>query len=507
MRAINGAANKVTWIFDALGRVTSEANVLGTFTYTYDGVTSRLATVTYPNDQTSIYSYLPNSQDHRLQTIHHKYPNATTLSKFDYTYDTVGNILTWRQQADTTAVNWRYGYDPADQLTSAIKDSTDPLPVIQKRYAYGYDPAGNRLFEQIDDQVMAASHDNLNRLTQHTPGGPLRFVGTVNEPANVTVAGQPAMVDPTNTFRGPAPTISGTTTVSITATDPSGNVASRQYEVDVTGAPKTFTYDANGNMTFDGTRTFEWDARDQLVSVTAGTHRTEFTNDGLQRRLRVVEKESGLTQSAQLTVWCGSEVCEERTEVGSLATRLAFTLGEQVGGVTQFFAPDHLRSNHAVTSGAAILTARYSFNPWGRRPIESGTDVTAVGFTAHRWHSASAAWLSAYRVVDSESGRWLREDPLERLLNQPGGMLTAGRDPGIQTIGARRGLIQLRQTNLYSYVENRPTVLRDPLGLWSMNDTCKVGLCRPARRVRRGLCAVRDFRRHVYLYDLLRRGI
>ena len=38
------------------------------------------------------------------------------------------------------------------------------------------------------------------------------------------------------------------------------------------GAP----IDANGNLTFDGTRTLEWDARDQLVAVTVGTHRTEF---------------------------------------------------------------------------------------------------------------------------------------------------------------------------------------------------------------------------------------
>jgi len=47
VRAINGAANTVTGAFDTLGRLTSEANVLGTFTYTHDGVTSRLATVTY----------------------------------------------------------------------------------------------------------------------------------------------------------------------------------------------------------------------------------------------------------------------------------------------------------------------------------------------------------------------------------------------------------------------------------------------------------------------------
>jgi YD repeat-containing protein len=69
------------------------------------------------------------------------------------TYDAVGNILTWRQQADADAVLWAYGYDAADQLTAAVKQSTDPTPVVLKRYAYGYDPAGNRTVEQIDDQA------------------------------------------------------------------------------------------------------------------------------------------------------------------------------------------------------------------------------------------------------------------------------------------------------------------------------------------------------------------
>lgn len=79
-REINGSANSVTWVFDALGRVTSETNVLGEFEYTYDGVTTRLATVTYPNGQSSSYSYLDDTEDERLETIHHKYPGGATLS-------------------------------------------------------------------------------------------------------------------------------------------------------------------------------------------------------------------------------------------------------------------------------------------------------------------------------------------------------------------------------------------------------------------------------------------
>lgn len=184
---------------DALGRVTQEGNALGTFGYAYDGTSGRVATVTYPNGQTSAYTYLPAAQDHRLQTIHHRLANTTTVSRFDpstalgvalslskgdYTYDAVGNLVTWQQQAGTAApARWTYGYDRADQLTRAQQATTDPTPTVLQRFAYGYDPAGNRLFEQIDDGVTAWTHDRLNRLQTQAGGGILQVAGTVNEPA------------------------------------------------------------------------------------------------------------------------------------------------------------------------------------------------------------------------------------------------------------------------------------------------------------------------------------
>jgi YD repeat-containing protein len=288
-RSINGSANELTYIYDALGRVTSETNVLGTFTYGYDGVSGRLASVTYPNGQTSVYSYLPTVQDHRLQTMHHKYAGGATLSKFDYTYDPFGNIQTWRQQADSDpAVEWRYGYDRADHLISAVKQTTGSTPSVLKRYGYAYDLAGNRTAEQIDGVATGAIYNSLNQLVSQQPGGALRFAGTVDEPATMTVAGAPVTVTPDNRFDGPASVGSGTSVVTLTALDGSGNLRTNQYEVSQSGATTTLTYDANGNLTADGTRTFEWDARDQLVAVTVGTHRSEFTYDGNQRRVRVV---------------------------------------------------------------------------------------------------------------------------------------------------------------------------------------------------------------------------
>jgi YD repeat-containing protein len=301
----------------------SEVNVLGTFTYTYDGTSSRVATVGYPNNQTSTYSYYPALNDHRLQTIHHQYPGGATLSKFDYTYDATGNILTWRQQADNEAVLWAYWYDTADQLIGANQHDTMPQQTVLKRYAYAYDPGGNRTLEQIDDTVTGASHDSMNRLVGQQPAGGLRFVGTVSEPSVVTVQGSRAVVAGDNTFRAMVPVASGTNVISVTATDPSGNSASREYEVDNLGTPQTFTYDANANLTSDGTRTFEWDARNQLVAINEGTHRSEFGYDGEYRRVRIVEKENGATQSDTRVVWCDKEICEAVSSLSVSTTQVA----------------------------------------------------------------------------------------------------------------------------------------------------------------------------------------
>lgn len=314
-RALNSVG--VTWAYDALGRTTSTTNPVGTVSYTYDGVTARLVSATYPNGQTSTYSYRDGEEDRRLQTIHHKHSGGTTQSKFDYGYDVVGNILSWQQQVESAAPTvWTFGYDAADQLTRALRQTTGGSPTMLQRLAYSYDAGGNRTAEQIGDQVTTATHDALNRLQAHAPGGPLAFVGSLSEAATVTIQGHAAPVDGSHGFRGAVAVPSGTSTVSVVARDASGNTATQDYEVTGAGQAATFTHDANGNLTGDGTRTFEWDARNRLVAVESGTHRSEFTYDGLDRRVRIVEKESGTTVRDAALIWADTTVIEERLTTG-----------------------------------------------------------------------------------------------------------------------------------------------------------------------------------------------
>src|SRR6266508_2926066 len=97
---------------------------------------------------------------------------------------------------------YEFGYDGADQLLGALDRTTGSSPTVLKRFAYSYDKAGNRITEQIDDNVTSANYDTLNRLTSRSGGGVLAFKGTVNEPATLTIQGKSVNVDSTNQFSG-----------------------------------------------------------------------------------------------------------------------------------------------------------------------------------------------------------------------------------------------------------------------------------------------------------------
>jgi len=442
-RQIYGAASTTTTAYDVLGRVSGETNVLGAFTYGYDGVTGRLLTMGYPNGNQSTFDYFTNADDHRLKTIHHKKTGAVTISRYDYTYDKEGVIQTWQLQRDAAAPQvFNLGHDLADQLVEATLQSTDPTPVVAKRFRYAYDKAENRTAEQVDGAVTQASHNVLNQLTTSTPGGAIHFGGTTNETANVTVGvvGQapvPARTTATNEFNALVSVPPGTTNVEVKATDPSGNLRTNTYSVSQSGATNTFTYDGNGNMLSDGTRTYEWDAINQLVAINQGVNRSEFTYDGWGKRVRMVEKVSGATTSDRRFLWCGLEICEERDSAGSTVVKRFFAQGVQDNGTALFYATDHLGSVRELTDSTGTVRARYDYDPYGRTTRVSGdkdSDYTYAGLFAHQ---ASGLHLAVFRAYDSGLGRWINEDP-------------SGHDDGI---------------NMLRYVSGAPISWSDPLGL------------------------------------------
>jgi RHS repeat-associated protein len=434
-RVINGVA--LTYDYDAIGRISAVVNALGTFTYEYEGVTSRLRRVNYPNGQTSTYAYYPNSGDHRLQEIHHKKSDGTTLSKFNYTYDVVENIKTWTQQPDANpAKAYDFEYDRADQLRTAVWRTNDASPTILKRYAYTYDPAGNRTVEQIDNAPVLSAYDNMNRLASQTPGGTMRFAGALNEAATVTIQSLPATVTSDNRFERGTQVSSGTNQVVVKAKDYAGNERTNTYEVSVSGSTKTFTFDDNGNMVGDGARTFEWDAENRLIAVKEGsTTLASFTYNGDGRR--ATKTAGGVTTS---NVYDGPHIVEERPSAGG-TVRYFFGMGtddvlaKQDSAGASYYVKDHLGSVRQVTNALGSVVVLRDYDPWGN--LLSGTSEPAFAFTGREWDPESQLYYYRARYYHPSVARFISEDP----------------------IGIRGG------PNFYRYVLNSPAMFNDPFGL------------------------------------------
>ena len=176
-RSINGASNSIDWVYDAMSRVTSETNALGTFGYNYidntpgssKGVT-RLASINYPNNQVTNFTWFDNVGDQRLKEIHNLNPTGGTLSKFNYAYDPAGQITKWVQKQKGEAQNYQLGYDLAGQLISARSGLGNTAPPYVNQFHYSYDPGANRT-------AVQQSLGDAARITGTvTPGDKVRII-------------------------------------------------------------------------------------------------------------------------------------------------------------------------------------------------------------------------------------------------------------------------------------------------------------------------------------------
>jgi RHS repeat-associated protein len=252
----------------------------------------------------------------------------------------------------------------------------------------------------------------MNQLVFQQAGGALVFKGTVSEPATVTVGGKPGTVTADNRFEGQAVVPGGTGQVAVTATDPSGNVRTSTYQVSQGATSKSFTYDLNGNMTSDGTRTYEWDAENRLVAVKDGGATVAsytYRNDGIRTGKTV----GAVTASYVLE---GASVVEERFGAGSVTKHfqglgIDKVLGMQDGsGVVSYLTRDHLGSVREQTDRAGVIAVRRAYDPWGE--LSAGAVPGGWAFTGREWEAETGLYYHRARFYHPKAGRFVSEDPL-----------------------------------------------------------------------------------------------
>jgi RHS repeat-associated protein len=256
----------------------------------------------------------------------------------------------------------------------------------------------------------------------------------VDEPATVTIDGQAALVDAGLTFRGTAETASGTTTVTVTARDGAGNTATQQYEVDVAGGTTSFAYDANGNLTSDGVKTYVWNARNQLVKVQeGGLDVAVFTYDGFGRR--ATKTAGGVTATY---VYDAEDIVEERRSTGDVVRYVhgpgidAVLARTTNGANAVYYLTDHLGSVVQEVDASQAVVLNREYDPWGE-PVQGG-GTSGYAFTGREWDSETGLYYYRARYYSPVAGAFLSRDPVD-----------SPRSP-------------------YAYVEGRPLSYQDPDG-------------------------------------------
>jgi RHS repeat-associated protein len=283
---------------------------------------------------------------------------------------------------------------------------------------------------------MQGSFNNLNQLSGLSGGGLIPMQGKVSKLANVAVNGKASTLNTNSApyvFTYNLPVASGTNNVSIVALDGSGNAKTNNYQIVVPGVTATScAYDADGNCLSDGTRSYQWDALNRLIQITQGSNTYQFAYDGQSRR--VSETDNG-TLTKQW-VWAGSQMAEEQ-DGSNTVTRRFYSQGEQQAGTAYYYTSDHLGSVREVCNSSGSIVARYSYDPYGRATLVSGTNLATFQYAGYYTHQPSGLNLTLYRAYDPNTARWLARDP-------------AGESRGI---------------DLYDYVQNNPLARTDTLGL------------------------------------------
>jgi len=334
---------------------------------------------------------------------------TTALGTVSYQYDVLGRRtqMTVPNQSPVA-----YAYDAASRLTSI----TPGTSIVQ----FSYDAANRRTTLTLPNGITtqygydAASH--LSALTYQlgaTTLGDLLYL--------YDAAGNRIQV-------GGAWARTGIPRVVASATYNANNQQ-------LTFGSQGLTYDLNGNLTSDGTNTYNWDARNRLAAI-AGPVSATFIYDAAGRRSR--KTINGVTTDFVYDIL--NPVQEQSAQtVTNLLTGLRldeyFSRDDTISAA--FFLSDALGSTVALADGSNSISTTYIYQPFGTTTTTGASTPNPYDFTARETDLTGLKYYRA-RYYHPTLQRFTSEDPLD----------FGGGD-----------------TSLYGYVLNNPLRFVDPWGL------------------------------------------
>jgi RHS repeat-associated protein len=412
-------------VYDKDGNITQFTDRRGKVTkYSYDSL-NRLTEAKYGVSGETAES-----------TIKYEYDNGNRLTKIvdsatgTYTpeYDEFDRLKSMATPGGTI----KYEYDEADRRTSMIVPG-------QEVANYKYDEA-NRLTEiKRGSQVITFTYDEANRPTKRVlvDGIEEKYgYDTANELTSIiykkgaTTLGE---LDYSYDSNGRHEALWGSyarvglpETISTAVYNADNQMTERNG--------KKLTYDADGNLTSDGSLEYNWNARDQLAEIT-GASTASFAYDPFDRR--VTKTLAGTTTKV---LYDGPNTVQEThgTSIANLLTGLNadVPLARTTSTGTESYLTDVLGSTIALGGSTGKAETSYTYDAFGRTTNEGAASENTLQYDA-RENDGNGLYYNRARYLSPTNARFISPDPEGQAANGP---------------------------NLYVYATNSPTSGTDPFG-------------------------------------------
>lgn len=401
--------------------------------------------------------------------------NAGTANTIDYGYDSAGRmnqVATKMPGISNKTVNYvldangnrtkftwpdgyyvGYCYDSLNRMAQAMENSVSLGCATNLLANYQYDALSRRTnltyagtgaqVQTPDPASYSAAGDLLN--VAHVFQG-----GTSNNNVftySYTPAHQTLTAAATNAAWLWQPTTNNSTSYTVNNLNQYPTVGSQTTGgTNCQGATQGLSYNCNGNLTFDGTYTFTYDAENRLLTASKTGLSASYSYDPVGRRTQ--KSGTGVTQTFYLSD--GTDEIAEYDTSSNVINRYVPgpTIDELVARVTgtgtkTFFHTDKQGSVVAMSdTTGAMAEGPYTYDPYGNcmsGGSSCSTAAIAYRFTGQRFDTETGCYYYRTRYYcpdDKRGGRFLQTD----------------------LVGYTADL------NLHTYVGNDPTNRTDPSG-------------------------------------------
>lgn len=313
--------------------------------------------------------------------------SSQVLQRYDYTYDSLNNIV---QVVDTSDVSTRktVQYSYDDLSRLVWARSTGVVAGQDYEQTYEYDAIGNLVYRSDVGQMLYDGDEGESYANPH---------------AVTSVAGV------------------------------------------------AYSYDRNGNLLADDTKTLTWNAYNQVRSISVVGIVPKVISYGYDTAgMRVViEQESGRTAYPSQYYNASASLIQKHIFVND--TAVATVSGSGNDASIAMIHTDHLGSTAVVTSETGQVNQVLDYYPFGGvrlNDLSSGPDEQRQ-YTGHEFDDETGLVYAEARYYNPSTGRFVSQDAV--------------------FIGAEFDLSDPQSMNSYAYARNNPIRLVDPDGRWFMD--------------------------------------